>query len=55
MVDYKKLYFSLYARVADLTEELTALQQEIEEQYLSQNDDAVILEFKTDNEKRSVV
>ena len=33
-MDYKKLYFELYGEIADLIEQLKALQQKFEDKYI---------------------
>lgn len=45
MADYKKLYFSLYNDITDVIEQLKKIQQNAEENYLSQ-DEANIVEIK---------
>ena len=34
-MDYKEMYFKLFSKISDVIDELTALQQEAEEMYIS--------------------
>ena len=38
-MDYKELYFELYGEIADLIEQLQALQKKYEEKYIDANEE----------------
>lgn len=37
-MDYKELYFELYGEIADLIEQLKALQQKLEDKYIEKTE-----------------
>ena len=39
IMDYKEMYFKLFNKISDVINELTAAQQEVEEIYISEEDD----------------
>ncbi len=39
MPNYKELYFELFAKVSDIVERLNEIQLELEEKYISDEDD----------------
>ena len=39
MTDYKQLYYHLFNRLTDLSEEIKQIQQEAEEQFLQMSDE----------------
>lgn len=38
-MDYKEMYFKLFNKISDVVDELVAVQQEVEEMYISVNED----------------
>ena len=38
-MDYKEMYFKLFNKISDVIDELTAIQQEVEEMYISTGED----------------
>ena len=46
MEDYKKMYYELFNKITDTIESLKKIQQEVEETFITSNDDVTIVADK---------